>query len=163
MKQKIILLLLLFTGICFNSIQAQIKQVTIVDELEIYVAGEGFIKISCDPKIKELIGVNSPEISEDKDNSITTNGYRIQVFMSNDPKTARKESSEKRSLIKEAFSDIFVYEDYNAPNFKLLAGDFLSKEEADVFKQRLLKAIPQLGKEMYVVQSKIKISMQRRY
>ena len=163
MKTKLILFLLIVSGAYFSGIQAQVKQVSIIEELEIYVAGEGFIKITCDPKIKELVGLLSPELSEDKENTILANGFRIQVFMSNDGKTARKESSEKRTLIKGLFPEIAVYEDFVAPNWKLLAGDFLTKEEADVFKQKMLKAIPQLGKEMYVVQNKINISIRKNY
>ena len=161
MKTKIILFLLFATGTCFSGIQAQVKQVSIIEDLEIYVAGEGFIKITCDPKIKELIGLLSPELSEDKENSMQTNGFRIQVFMSNDGGTARRESSEKRTLIKGLFPEVAVYEAFDAPNWKLLAGDFLTREEADVFKQKLLKAIPQLGKEMYVVPNKINISIRK--
>jgi len=161
MKNKFILLLLLLATSCFSVIQAQIKQITIIEELEIPPAsGEGIVKITVDSKIKELIGFLSPEISLDKDNIIKTNGFRIQVFMSN-AQTARKELMDKGTLIKNAFSDIAVYDSYVTPNWKLLVGDFLTKEEADVFKQKLLKAIPALGKEMYVVQDKINISIRR--
>ena len=161
MKTKLILFLLITTGANFSGIQAQVKQVSIMEDLEIYVAGEGFIKISCDSKIKELIGLLSPELTEDKENSLQTNGFRIQVFMSNEGRTASKESSDKRTLIKEHFPEIAVYRDYIAPNWKLLAGDFITREEADVFKQRMLKAIPELGKEMYVVPNKINITIRK--
>ena len=163
MKQKFILFLLLVSGSFLSGIQAQVKQVTIIDELEKSVPGEGVVKITADPKIKELIGLLSPEISADKENYITTKGFRIQVFMSNDPRTARRELTAKINLIREVFSDsdIAVYDDYNRPNWKLLAGDFLTREEADVFRQKLQKTIPQLGKEMYVVQDNIKIPINR--
>ena len=162
MKQKFILFLLLVSGSFLSGIQAQVRYVTIIDELETSVPGEGVVKITADPKIKELIGLLLPEISADKENFITTKGFRIQVFMSND-RTARGEITAKINLIKEVFSDseIAVYDKYDAPNWKLLAGDFLTREEADVFRQKLQKTIPQLGKEMYVVQDNIKISINR--
>ena len=162
MEQKFIIFLLLIAGFNFYEIQAQEKQATIIDELEKFVPGEGIIKIISDPKIKELIGVISSEVSVDKENFIVTNGFRIQVFMSND-RTARRESAEKGNLISEAFPEIAVYPVYIAPNWKLSAGDFLTKEEADIFKQKLLKSIPQLGKEMYIVQDKINIPIQKYY
>ena len=163
MKYKIILFFLFIAGSFFSGIQAQVKQVTIIDELEKSVSGEGVVKITADPKIKELIGLLSPEISTDKENFITAKGFRIQVFMSNDSRTARREIVAKRNLIREVFSDseIAVYDDYVAPNWKLLAGDFLTREEADVFKQKLQKTIPQLGKEMYVVSYNVKIPIQK--
>ena len=157
-------LLFLFIALsCFSAIQAQVKQATIIDELEKNVSGEGTIRIISDPKITELIGVFSQETSFEQENYVKTNGFRVQVFMSNDSKTARKELYDKSSLIKDVFPEIAVYSDYVAPNWKLFAGDFLSKEEAEVFRQKMLKAIPQLGKEMIIIQDKVNISLQKNY
>jgi len=160
MRYKIILFLFFTVGFYFPGIQAQVKQVTIIDDLERFVSGEGMIQISSDPKITELIGVLSPD-STDENSYVKTNGFRIQVFMSNDSKTARKELNDKGSLIKEAFPEIDVYHGYTAPNWKLLAGDFMSKEEAEVFRQKMLKAIPELGKEMYIISDKVNIPIQK--
>jgi len=160
MKINFILFVLFIAGFFLPEIQAQVRMATIIDELETPVPGKSVVKITADPKIKELIGSLSPEISLDKENFITTKGFRIQIFMSNDPRTARRESEEKRDLIKGAFPEIAVYEEYIRPNWKLLAGDFLTREEADVFRQRLQKAIPGLGKEMYIVQDDINIPIQ---
>jgi len=163
MKQKIIFLILLITGSYFSSTQAQIRRISIIEELETPVQGEGVIKITADPKIKELIGFLSPDTNFTHDNIIETNGFRVQVFMSNDSRTARREVDSKRSLIREAFSEIAVYDDYAAPYWKLFAGDFLTKDEAETFRQKLLKAVPELGKEMYVIQSKINIHLNKPY
>ena len=160
MQYKFVLFLLLAVGFCFSVTQAQVKQVTIIDELEKPVPGEGIVKVTCDPKIKELIGLLSPEISIDKENTAKTNGFRIQVFMSN-ARTGKQESIDKGNLVRGVFPEIAVYEDYIAPNWKLSVGDFLSKEEADIFRQKLQKSIPGLGKEMYVVTDKINIPIQK--
>ena len=159
MKSKFILFLLFATGFCFSEVQAQEKQATIIDELETLVPNEGIIWISSDPKITELIGTLSPDISASDKNYVKTAGYRIQVFMSNDSRTARKEISDKGSLIKGVFPEASIYPEYTSPNWKLLVGDFVSKEEADVFKQKILKSIPELGKEMYIVPDKVNIPM----
>jgi len=162
MKQKIILFLLLFAVTCFSGIKAQqVKRVTIIDDLETFVPGEGIIQVSSDPKITELIGLVSPEMSVSETDYVKTNGFRIQVFMSNDPRTARKELTDRGSLIKSAFPDIDIYDGYTAPNWKLLVGDFRTKEEADVFRQQIKKAIPALGKEMYIVPAKINIPINK--
>jgi len=159
---KFILSLLFVAVSCFSGIRAQqIKQATIIDDLETLVPGEGIIQISCDSKIADLIGLLSPEISVNNADYVKTGGFRVQVFMSNDSRTARKEMTEKGSLIKETFPDIATYQAYTAPNWKLLVGDFKTKEEANVFKQQMLKSIPELGKEMYIVPDKIIISMQK--
>jgi len=160
MRYKYILFLLF--SACFSISQAQVvKQVTIIDDLETPVPNEGAIQITSDPKITELIGLISPGTSVNETNNTISNGFRVQVFMSNNSKTARKEIADKGSLIKGTFPDIAVYTGYDAPNWKLLVGDFITREEASVFRQKLQKSIPELGKEMYIVKGKVNISAQK--
>ena len=159
--RNFILFLLLAFGFSVSEIQAQERRATIIDDLETFVAGEGIIHISSDPKITELIGKPSLEAGTGDRYFVKANGFRVQVFMSNDARTARKEVSDKGILLKGKFPEIAVYPEYAAPNWKLLAGDFTTKEEAEIFKQKLQKEIPALGKEMYIVQAKINISMQK--
>jgi len=160
MRYKYILFLLL--AACFSIAQAQVvKQVTIIDDLETPVPGEGVIQINSNPKITELIGLVSPGTSIDETNNTISNGFRVQVFMSNNAKTAIKEIADKGNLIKGTFPDIAVYKGYEPPNWKLLVGDFVTREEANFFRQKLQKSIPELGKEMSIVKSKINISGQK--
>jgi hypothetical protein len=161
MKYKFILLLLFVAAFCSSGIRAQVKQVTIIDNLETPAPGEGNIKIISDPKITELIGLISPELSVDQTNYVKTSGFRVQVFMSNNSRTAKKEMMDKGSLIKGAFPDIATYQGYDAPNWKLLVGDFRTRDEADIFRKQLQKTIPELGKEMYIVRDKINIPIQK--
>jgi hypothetical protein len=160
MKRTFILLLLFIGFVAIPSIRAQVKQTTILDDLQTLVPGEGLIQIISDSRITELIGWVSPSLSIDENNFAKTNGFRIQVFMSNDPRTARGEIQNKGNSFKEAFPEIAIYTGYEAPNWKLLAGDFLTKEEAEVFRQKIKKVFPELGKEMYIVPDKINIQIQ---
>ena len=160
MKHKFILSILLIAGICFSKIQAQVKQVSIIDDLETFVPDEGIIRISSDPKIIELIGLLSPDVSVSNTDYLKANGFRVQVVMSNNPRTARKEIDNKGNIIKETFPEIGIYKGYTAPNWKLLVGDFLTKSDADAFKEKMLKSIPELGKEMYIVPDKINVPVQ---
>ena len=161
MKKKIIVFLLFAAGFCLSETQAQVKQATIIDNLETFGPGDGIIQITSDPKIIELIGIVSPQTSTSEKSYVKTGGFRIQVFMSNNSKTARGEMSNKVTLIKGTFPDVSVYTGYSAPNWKLLVGDFRTKEEAEVFKQKMLKSIPELGKEMYIVSDKVNIQVQK--
>jgi hypothetical protein len=77
-------------------------------------------------------------------------------------KTARKELSDRGSLIKGAFPDVAIYSGYVAPNWKLLVGDFKTKEEANIFRQKIKQSIPELGKEMYIVPDKVNIPVQKK-
>ena len=160
MKTKFILFLLLTVGFCVSGMQAQEKRATIIDDLETLVPGEGIIQITCDPKITELIGTPSPETGAGGLYQVETNGYRIQVFMSNNSRTGREEVKAKGLLMKGAFPETNAYSKYDTPNWKLLVGDFLTKEEAEVFMQKLQKEIPALGKEMYIISDRIIISIQ---
>jgi len=157
MKPIIIIFLLFAAGFYSCEIQAQVKQVTIIDDLETIAPDEGTIQITSNPQITDLIGVVTMETSVSDTDYVKTKGYRIQVFMSNDPKTARGEINARGNMIKESFPEIAIYTGYTAPNWKLLVGDFLTKNEADVFKQKIKKTIPQLGKEMYIVPDKVNI------
>jgi len=161
MKNKIIFFLLFAACLFFSEIQAQ-NRVTIIDYLESSVPCESIMRIDCDPAITRLIGVPSSGMEVDAEGFVKITGFRIQVFMSNNQRTARNEIANKSNLIKTAFPEIAVYSEYVAPNFKLSAGDFLTREEADVFKQKLLKTIPSLGKEMYIIQNTVNIRLVRR-
>ena len=161
MKHKLIVFLLITACFCYSGLSAQVKQATIIDDLETLVPGEGIIQISGDSKIKDLIGALSPETSLREGNTIKTNGFRIQVFTSNDSKTATSELNNKWTLIRNVFPELAVYKSYIAPNWKLIAGNFLTREEAEVFRQKMLKEIPQLGKEMYIISSIIEIPMSK--
>jgi hypothetical protein len=118
----------------------------------------GTITIVSDPKISALIGRPSGNGSN-RGQVVKMNGFRIQVFMNNNPKTAKGEANQKESLIRNSFPEITTYLKYDAPNWKVLAGDFMTRDEADVFKQKIQKAFPAFGKEMYIISDKINISL----
>jgi hypothetical protein len=156
--KRIVVLFSLITGLfCLSAIQAQ----TIIEDLETPRPGEGIIHIQCDPAIKALIGVSSAHINADETNYLKINGFRIQVFMGNNPKTAKGEAAHKEGLIRENFPEVTVHTTYQAPNWKVLVGDFTTKEEAIIFMQKIQKAFPDFGKEMYTVADKVNIPIQR--
>lgn len=142
---------LLFLLFC-TSIHAQ----TIVDELQAVTnPADGVIRIESDPAITALIGTpnGAGGVSERP-------GFRIHVFRGNDPGKARGEATSKQTAIREAFPELSTYLVYEAPNWKLLAGDFFTREEANLVMQQLQKKFPQFGKEMYIVTDKIKIPLE---
>jgi hypothetical protein len=134
---------------------AQTIPLNIIHDLESHVQGEGIIQIEVDSKITNLLGTPSHKQGMEENTITKISGYRIQIFMSNNARTARNEAAHKESLIREIFPELATYIDYQAPNWKLLAGDFMSKEEAGLFKQKIQKAFPEFGKELYIVADKI--------
>ncbi|MDR0832757.1 MAG: SPOR domain-containing protein [Candidatus Symbiothrix sp.] len=82
-------------------------------------------------------------------------GYRVQIYFGNDPKKARAEAQYRQSAVKNKFSTIGTYLTYNSPNFKVTVGDFPTREEAELFKQLLIKSFA-FGRESFIVPAKIK-------
>ena len=62
-------------------------------------------------------------------------GYRVMVISTNDRELAYK----TRSDILRYFPDKGVYMGYQSPYFKLKAGDFIKKEDAEKFRKELSK------------------------
>ena len=143
-----------------------LKAQNIITDLETSKTGEGTVHITCDPKIIELLGTptTSPRPSEpvsgNENGSSRAVGYRIQIYMDNSPK-ARNEVTRIESLFNETFPDIRTYVSYNAPNWRVLVGDFQTKEEATSFQQRIQNSLPRLSREMYIVPSRINLPVQK--
>jgi hypothetical protein len=154
MRLKLVLFSICFC--CLSAVFAQPRPAGIIQYLESSVPGEGAIQIESSSKITDLLGKPAPG-SADEDAFVKINGFRIQVFMSNDPRTAKGEANQKRNQIDEHFPELATYVIYEAPNWKLLAGDFMTKEEAGIFKQKIQKTFPGFGKEMYTIPYKINI------
>ena len=145
----------------FNVVVLQAQGNTIIEHLQTRTnASEGNIRIESDPAITALLGTPSSHtnMSESSDFMERT-GYRIQVFMGNNPNTARSEATSRQSSIRSAFPELSTYLGYEAPNWKLSAGDFITREEATVFIQKLQKNFPQYGKEMYIIVDKIRVPL----
>ncbi|MDR0863902.1 MAG: SPOR domain-containing protein [Candidatus Symbiothrix sp.] len=152
-KPAMTALLILFS---LNGMQAQ---TSIIEDLQSTSnSSEGVIHIESDADITALVGTPGNRVSASGNSDfVERTGYRIQVFMGSNPSTARSEASSKQAAIKESFPEIGAYLTYNAPNWKLVVGDFISREEATVFKQQLQREFPQYGREMYIITDKIKL------
>ncbi|MDR1764320.1 MAG: SPOR domain-containing protein [Dysgonamonadaceae bacterium] len=143
--------------LAISASNAQVKQVTIIDDLKTPETGKGVIEVESDPNITALLGIPFTDVSVGETSYRKANGYRIQVFMSNNASTARSEATQKGNRIRDIFPETATYITFEAPNWKLLAGDFTSREEAVQFRQELRKAFPEFGREMNIVSDKINI------
>ncbi|MBP1638363.1 MAG: Sporulation protein [Bacteroidetes bacterium] len=85
-------------------------------------------------------------------------GYRVQVFSSNDFKTAKTESSYIERQLRSTFPEQGVYRIFSSPFWKVRVGDFRTLAEARTFRAELIQAFPNLSREAYTVrEGKIKI------
>jgi hypothetical protein len=161
MKLKLFLFSILICLFCFPTVRAQVKPFSIIQDLETPVSGEGTIHIQVDSKITDLLGTPSYNAGIDESAYVKVSGFRIQVFMSNNSKTAKGEAERRAGLMRGVFPELATYIVYEAPNWKLLTGDFMTKEEAGIFKQKIQKTFPEFGKEIYPISNKINVFIQK--
>lgn len=164
MKKKLSFLVILLCSVSCLALRAQSQSAAnIIEELESYSGSlEGEIHVKSDPAITALIGKPNSQLETIGNHGyIERSGFRLQVYMGSDPSRARSEASFRQVSINEKFEDLSTYLGYDAPNWKLLAGDFITREEATVLKQQLQKEFPQFGKEIYIVVDKIRIPLEK--
>ena len=131
---------------------------TMIDELQSQTkASDGMIRIECDSSIIALIGKPNGMVAGA--DFVERIGFRVQLVIwgGANAQKARVEADSKQTAIRSAFPELSTYLRYDAPNWKLLIGDCLTREEAGGIQQRLQKEFPQFGKEMYIVTDKIRL------
>jgi hypothetical protein len=129
----------------------------IINALETTTPGEGTVCVTCDPKIIKLLGVPTlaePPAIVKRTPPANPNGYRVQVYMSN-TQQAKKEAMQIVEKMNEAFPEVAAYTKYKAPYWRVLVGDFQEQKEAEIFKQTIRNSLPELGKEITIISSKI--------
>ena len=108
----------------------------------------GEIKIIQDARVNELV-VKHVEVAGKVDG---IPGYRIRIY-SNSGQSARQEANQAKSSFFQNFPDIPVYLDFQYPNYKLYAGDYHTKSEA----QKSLNEIKKVFRNAFIVSSIIKV------
>ena len=84
-------------------------------------------------------------------------GFKIQVFSGNNQRKSKDEAYSKQRLINDRFEDIETVVYFKSPRWILRAGNFRTREEADVMLKEIAKQFPSVGKEMYIVSDTVKI------
>ena len=76
------------------------------------------------------------------------NGFRIQIYSSNDQRVAARESSDIAEKVRNLNLGLDVYRTYNAPFWRVRVGNFRTQDEAnevmDELKDVLQKQLPEL-------------------
>jgi hypothetical protein len=115
--------------------------------------GVGKVIIHQDKRIENLI--NQKQSAKADREAIMGNGYRVQVFSSNEQRTGKTEAFKIEREIREAFPNTGVYVNYNSPFWKVRVGDFNTIDEAQAFRSKLLEVFPELRSQTYVVRDQI--------
>ncbi len=89
----------------------------------------------------------------------TAPGYRVQVFSSNAPRTAKNEASRIATDFKTTVKDVPVYVSFTAPFWKVRAGNCRSYQEAIDLMNRLKTDFPARKNSMFIVRDNVKIML----
>lgn len=84
-------------------------------------------------------------------------GYRVQVFSSNAPKTAKAEAFQIEKEMQALFPDIPTYVLYNPPFWKVRLGNFRNQEESNLLRQEIINKFPTIQGDVYIVRDLIQI------
>ncbi len=84
-------------------------------------------------------------------------GYRVQVFSSNNQRTAKSEAFRIQKMVEDSNLEAEIYVQYNPPFWKVRLGNFRTQEEAQLFKEEVVRTLPELQGDTYPVRDKITV------
>lgn len=87
----------------------------------------------------------------------TIQGFRVQLFSSNDIATAKNAAFNLEKRVSEKNLSDKTYVQYNSPFWKVRVGDYKTNEEAQLMRAELIKLFPDLQGDIYVVRDQITI------
>ena len=111
-----------------------------------FAQSHGSLHVNQDTRIESLIAKQRTLYTVDS----SYNGYRVHVFMEIGNE-ALNHAQEVKAQFEKAFPDIPIYLTYVEPHFRLRAGDFRNRVEAE----KCLRLIKPRFKEAFVTQDKI--------
>ena len=87
---------------------------------------------------------------------VEIDGYRVQIYSSNQQQAAKSEALELEAKVKDKI-DQTVYVLYMPPFWKVRLGDFRTYEEAREYKRVIVDQFPEVMGDTYIVRDKIKV------
>ncbi len=87
---------------------------------------------------------------------VEIDGFRVQVYSSNQQQTAKGEALDLEARLKDKISQT-LYVQYLPPFWKVRIGDFRTYEEAKEYKKLFVQQFPDLMGDTYIVRDKIQV------
>ena len=85
---------------------------------------------------------------------VEIDGYRVQIYSSNQQQTAKGEALDLEARLKDKIGQT-IYVQYLPPFWKVRLGDFRTVEEAKEYKKLFVAQYPQMMGDTYIVRDKI--------
>ncbi len=117
------------------SLPEDTMQLSFLESLTYEHQGMPSVRISQDTAILAMIGqpgVNLPQniVVVQNRPCLQMTGYRIQVFSSNNQKTAKTEAFRRETAVKQVMPELSSYVMYQAPFWRVRVGDYQTYEDA---------------------------------
>ena len=88
---------------------------------------------------------------------IEIDGYRVQIYSSNNQQKSKAEALALEEQLKEKISQT-VYVQYQSPFWKVRIGDFRTYDDAKEYKKLFVQQFPDLQGNTYIVRDKILVA-----
>lgn len=159
-----IILFALFTFV-FANVNAQQQPVPkneIIRELNTDVPGKGKVTIYEDEAIAGVLGRSMAPprrvySTGDGSQYYRMRGFKIQAFSGNNQRTSKNEAYYKQGLLNTSFPEHETVVLFESPFWRLRAGNFQTRQDANAVLSDMKKMFPAFGKEMYIVVDEVKI------
>ena len=109
--------------------------------------------------VQKMQGRQTNVLDEHATTLRTAQGFRVQVFSSNTPRTARTEAQRIESLFKNNRAEAPVYTSFAAPFWKVRVGDCRTCQDAVDLMQKLKAEFPRQSSQMFIVRENVRIMM----
>ncbi len=103
-----------------------------------------------------MMNVLLDEAVNGKHELVEIDGYRVQIYSSNQQQTAKSEALDLEEKLRDGINQS-IYVQYLPPFWKVRIGDFRTYDEAKEYKKQFVAQYPELMGDTYIVRDKIQV------
>ena len=131
------------------------KRIILIGVLSIWVLpsfSQGKVEIVADSQLYEVVKIRyeRKKAADAKPDTLQVQGYRVQVFFSNDRKKAYAMKEKVIKLHPEYYNEAYIV--YQSPNYKVRVGNFIKEADAKPLERLLAKSF----ENVFVVRDKVR-------
>jgi hypothetical protein len=114
--------------------------------------GQGKVEIFADSQLNEIVKIRyeRKKVADAKPDTLQVQGYRVQVYFSNDRKKAYAMKDKVINLHPEYSNEAYVV--YQSPNYKVRVGNYIKESEAKPLERLLAKSF----ENVFIVRDKVR-------
>ena len=124
----------------------------LVSMSSVLAKAQGDVQIVADSQLYTIqkLRVERKKTLDTKPDTLIVEGYRVQIYFSND----RKKAFEKRDKLRRLFPEYAeeVYVPYQSPNYKVRVGNFIKESDAKALERILSKSF----ENVFIVRDRVR-------